>query len=189
MSSGAQRSCWSSLLGLTGLLLIVGIGAATVWRRDGVYLDYPGPEPPGLRERLAAAIAETRGAAGAPPIELGALTDFEWDGCFVVTPYATGAHVNAGLGFDWMPPRREFEGTEGQVRLGFVREGRVVGTLLWSRPFGDFGTLERPGFVTPRGAMVFRVRWEESLGARAWSAWPYLDLAAPASQPSALERR
>ncbi len=69
-------------------------------------------------------------------VRMADTTDFDWDTLHVFGPYTSAEEVQKQLGFPWSDATELDLDTVNQ--LVFVKEGKVVKHLLFSRAKGDF---------------------------------------------------
>jgi len=77
--------------------------------------------------------------SGRPTVHLRSISSPDWERVYVFGPYTSPAHISAALGFAWSHADVDtIQMSDGYNLLVFVRQGRVVMSVLHPRNQGDF---------------------------------------------------
>ena len=110
--------------------------------------------------QLAGALSTAIEQAGyaRKPLAIADVTDFAWDRFHVFEPYTPVSDIDKQLGFAW-PDAKEtgIDYLDGIDLLVFVKDKRVVRSVVLPRKDGDFATMKYPIGLSPAQA-VFDVR-------------------------------
>jgi hypothetical protein len=88
--------------------------------------------------RVSQRIGELARAQGT--VDLGAVTDFEWDTAYIFSPYTTNDVICQSVGPSWADCKRSapIQISEGEYYLVFINRGGFAAQVAHSRANGDF---------------------------------------------------